>query len=381
MVADCFINAFGVFLPGQAVTNDRVEDFLGMVHGKPSKLAKRVLKTNGIKLRHYAIDANQKTVFQNSEMAALAVKSCAEAGKLALNSIDYLAVATSQGDLGLPGMASLVQGELAIPSCEIITTVSICSAGIPSLKAACNEIRLTEKKNAMVCASDLSSRLLKSQRYENSAVQPDTEAEFLRWMLSDGAGAALLQGHPNESGISLRIDFIDMLSYAGQEPLCMYVGTKDGDAWAHHSGGPKKISWLDYDSFEEAEKDGALLLRQNLRLLDRMIELGVEGFVRLERQGRISADEIDYVVCHYSAEPFRTKIMKELKKREINVSEDSWFSNLETKGNTGCAAIFISLEELFYSGRLKPDDVIFCIVPESGRFNTCHVKLTVVSAA
>jgi len=55
-----------------------------------------------------------------------------------------------------------------------------------------------------------------------------------------------------------------------------------------------------------------------------------------------------------------------------------WFTNLTEKGNTGSAAIYIILEELFSSGRLKPGQRLLCFIPESGRFSHCFMHLTVV---
>ncbi len=34
----------------------------------------------------------------------------------------------------------------------------------------------------------------------------------------------LLQDKPNKDKISLKIEFIDILSYAGEMPVCMYSG-------------------------------------------------------------------------------------------------------------------------------------------------------------
>ena len=68
-----------------------------------------------------------------------------------------------------------------------------------ALKNAVLQVRAGEKRNAVACASELPSRLFKASRYE-AYVPPDEvlpfDAEFLRWMLSDGAGAALLQPAP-----------------------------------------------------------------------------------------------------------------------------------------------------------------------------------------
>jgi 3-oxoacyl-[acyl-carrier-protein] synthase III len=59
------------------------------------------------------------------------------------------------------------------------------------------------------------------------------------------------------------------------------------------------------------------------------------------------------------------------------IPQERWFSNLTTKGNTGSASVYIMLEELFHSGKLKAGDRLLCYVPESGRFSTGYILLTV----
>src|SRR5262249_51711908 len=44
---------------------------------------------------------------------------------------------------------------------------------------------------------------------------------FLRFMLSDGAGAFLLESEPRKDGPSLRIDWTYSRSFANEAPLCM----------------------------------------------------------------------------------------------------------------------------------------------------------------
>ena len=68
-----FINAIGVFLPNNPVSNDEMEDYLGKVNGQPSNVRHRILKQNGIQSRHYALDKNQETTHSNATLAALAI--------------------------------------------------------------------------------------------------------------------------------------------------------------------------------------------------------------------------------------------------------------------------------------------------------------------
>ncbi|HEY4485661.1 MAG TPA: 3-oxoacyl-ACP synthase, partial [Nitrospiria bacterium] len=69
MSRDVYITAMGKFLPGEPISNEEMESYLGFVDGKASRARRRVLKQNGIKTRYYAIDKNQRTRIKNSEMA------------------------------------------------------------------------------------------------------------------------------------------------------------------------------------------------------------------------------------------------------------------------------------------------------------------------
>jgi 3-oxoacyl-[acyl-carrier-protein] synthase-3 len=55
---------------------------------------------------------------------------------------------------------------------------------------------------------------------------------------------------------------------------------------------------------------------------------------------------------------------------------ERWFTNLPYKGNIGSASIYVILEELFHSGKIKKGDKLLCFVPESGRFSMCYLLLT-----
>ena len=58
-------------------------------------------------------------------------------------------------------------------------------------------------------------------------------------------------------------------------------------------------------------------------------------------------------MSHYSSHSLREEVIALLKSAGAMIDEEKWFSNLSTKGNTGTASIFILLEELYYSGRVR----------------------------
>ena len=61
----------------------------------------------------------------------------------------------------------------------------------------------------------------------------------------------------------------------------------------------------------------------------------------------------------------------------IEIPKERWFTNLSTKGNVGAGSIYLMLDELFTSGRLKEGDKILLAVPESSRFSYVFCLLTV----
>ncbi|MEE9346460.1 MAG: beta-ketoacyl-ACP synthase III [Methylococcales bacterium] len=365
-----FITSTGHFLPGNPVNNDQIENVLGCIGGKPSRLKRRILKSNGIQTRHYAIDKQHKTTISNSEMAAHSGQVCLDNSYLSKQQINMLSCATSQGDLVLPGFGSMVQAQLSLANVELQTSHGICSCSMMALKAAFTSLIADEHSNALVIASELVSRLFKASHYEAAGVDKnmDFNAEFLRFMLSDGAGSLLLETQPRRQ--CFRIDWIRSFSHADAFPVCMSVG--------HPQDKNDHRSWQDFPSYAEAEAAGALLIRQDVRLLENIVKLGVDGFLRLIDEGRIRADQIDHFLCHYSAHHFRSKIFDMLTLSGAAVPEEKWYSNLSNRGNTGCASMFIMLDEFRRTQRYETGEIIVCVVPESGRFNTVYMQLTVV---
>jgi 3-oxoacyl-[acyl-carrier-protein] synthase-3 len=92
----------------------------------------------------------------------------------------------------------------------------------------------------------------------------------------------------------------------------------------------------------------------------------------------LTPENMTWFLPHYSSDYFRPKFYDEMKRIGFEIPYEKWFTNLSEKGNTGSAAIYIILEEIFHSGKLEVGDKLFCFIPESGRFSHCFMMLTVV---
>lgn len=373
---DVFINSLGKFLPGKPIDNSEMEDYLGLINGKKSKARALVLRQNRIKTRYYALDKEGNYKFTNAELAAKACEDALSNSFLNKNDIQYLATATTQGDLLVPGMGSAVHAELGLPPLEIANFQSVCASSVMALKAAWLQVKAEEHRNAMVCASEFSSRWFRPGFYEETfnsreIETPPIETEFLRWTLSDGSGAALLENKPNEHGISLKIDWIKQHSYADRFDNCMFAGSESND--------PEDfVPWSHYPDLTESIKQGAIVLQQDFELLYRLFPVWLSFYIELINQGLICLNSLDHFVGHYSAHSLRNEMIKLMEQADVMIPEEKWFTNLYEKGNTGSASIFIILEELFYKKDLEPGQKILCFVPESGRCIVSFVHLTVV---
>jgi 3-oxoacyl-[acyl-carrier-protein] synthase III len=374
-----YINSLGAYLPGPALDAEQAEQRLGLVGGRPSAAKKRVLRMNGIQTRHYALDEQGHPNHRNYEMASKAVRAALEASSLDAGRVDYLAAATTQSDLFVPGFASLVQGEAGIKRCDIASFQGVCASAVAALQAAYHALACGRHASAVVCGSDFPSRQFRAPLLEELDTwktdgRVPLDVEFLRWMLSDGAGAAVLQNRPNANRLSLRIDWIDLKSHADTLQVCMYAGAEK------NAEGRLTRTYGETPGYGEAVAQGLFALRQDLSLLDKIVPLGVAHYLELIESGKLSPD-FDWFLCHYSSHVFKGQIVDLLAKSQATIPPEKWFTNLYEKGNTGAASILIMLEELWASGRLQPGQKILAQVPESGRFITSFIHLTVVGPA
>ncbi|HTT10502.1 MAG TPA: beta-ketoacyl-ACP synthase III [Burkholderiaceae bacterium] len=382
MAEAVYVTRTAAFLPHAPVDNEGMERVLGIPGHRTSRVRRVVLRQNGIVARHYVVDpATGIASFNNAQLTAQAVQRLCGDG-FALSDLRCLVAGTSLPDQLMPNHAVMVHGEIGGPNCEVVATAGVCLAGLAALKYAWLALRSGEHPNAIATGSEIASLMMRAQRYVPELERPADdlaahaelafEKDFLRWMLSDAAGAFLLEHRPRGAGPSLRIDWIDMFSYANELPVCMYAGAEKDSAG-------RLRSWLDF-SHEELGERSVLALKQDVRLLnEKVVEYCLVRPLRtlIQRRG-LEADAIRWFLPHLSSRYFAAPAEEGLKRVGLPIPRARWFTNLETRGNTGSASMFLMVHDLCGSGRLQRGDRVLCMVPESGRFSTGAMHLTVV---
>ncbi len=378
-MADVYITKISAFLPNDPISNDEMEEYLGFINEKKSKSRRVVLRSNGIEQRYYAMDKKGKATHSNAEMVAKAVEGLFETPDQ-LKEVELLACGTTSPDMLLPSHAVMVHGLLPrSSSMEVISNSGACCSGMQSFKHAYLAIKADDKTKAVCAGSERMSQQMRAINFEEemkhlSRMEENPyvafEKDFLRWMLSDGAGAFLLENKKSDSGLSFKVEWIEICSFANALPTCMYMGAeKDEDN--------NLIGYQDM-SLEEVMQKSVLSIKQDVKMLSENIVIkGFDFLSNLLQQKSVDVSEVDYFLPHMSSYFFQRKIYDVLEKNNIAIPYEKWFVNLKSCGNTGAGSIYIMMEELFSSGKLKKDDKILLAVPESARFSYAFSLLTV----
>jgi len=377
MSHEVFITNITKFLPNAPVSNDEMEDYLGMIGNRPSKARRIVLRNNGIVSRYYALEKGGRLTHSNAELAVEAINLLFNE-RFKKEDVQLLACGTASPDQIMPSQASMIHGLLDIPSIEIASFSGSCCASMQALKFCYLSVLSGTSSNAICTGSELLSPWMLSKYFEketeNDSKLTDNpllafEKEFLRWMLSDGAGAVLLENKPS-GNLPLRIEWIDIRSYANEKETCMYAGADKG-------ADGELLGWCRFDAEDWLNKS-IFSLKQDTRMLgDYIVKMGGQFLKEIITARNFDIESVDYFLPHLSSEFFREQIFKELSVLGINIPKEKWFTNLSTVGNVATVSFILMLEELIRTRELKKGQKILIQVPESARFTYAYTLLTV----
>ena len=379
-LAKVYITKTSVFLPNDPVSNDDMELYLGFINNKPSRSKEVVLRNNGIKTRYYALSKGGKATHTNAQMTALAVESLFENDPDKIRDIQLLSCGTSSPDQMMPSHGVMVHGWLPqSKAIEVVSPSGVCCSGMHAFKYAYMAIKTGDVQEAVATGSERFSGSLVSNVFEEESHVLEAlnenpyiafQKDFLRWMLSDGAAAFLMADKPNKNGLSLRVDWIEGVSYANEMETCMYMaGEKLPD-------GTLK-GYMDFTP-EEIISKSVLSIKQDITLLSsNIMPLGGKKIKEIFDRRGLGVDDVDYFLPHISSEYFKSKIFEEMAVLGKYIPFDKWFVNLSSMGNVGAASVYLMVHELFHSGKLKKGEKILLLVPESARFSYMYAMLTV----
>ena len=241
-----------------------------------------------------------------------------------------------------------------------------------------------DSTDAVVAGSETASKYMRGEFLESESEEKVEELkknpmvafeqDFLRWMLSDGAGAVRLSDRPEEGKVNLKINWIEGRSYSNEQPSCMFGGGYRED---DGSMTPWPTLRLEGDS---KKLKFAMNAKQDIRLLrDKIPVYSVERpLTEIKKKRGLRPGDYTWFLPHYSSHFFRETLFDTLTKIDFQIPYERWFTSLSERGNIGSASMFVFINDLIRSGKLNRGEKILCYIPESARFSIYYLELEVV---
>lgn len=364
---ECYLTKTSAYLPGPIIGNDEIENHLGCLPGE-SEVKRRVLAMNGIVGRHYAQDTQLNSTHNVYELACGAVRQCLAESDAA--DVTFLTAGTTYSPLSAPGLASIAHGRISrgddsFPPIlrhpvEISSHAGVCCSSAAALVGAIRAVACGDHAAAIAVGAEHASEVLKAtkirpidDRHQHASVRESQwfMAVFLRFMLSDGAGAMLVRNQPAKDQISLKVNWTHSISFAHEAPLCMQLDNQNA------------------------------LLTQDLAVLSKyLFPLAAKAVASALGKHSDSLSQYRVLLPHLSSFFFRRK----MERMIMRLSDDpenptAYWTNLAERGNTGAASIYVMLDEFLKTDHLEHGDRVLLFIPESGQFHFVMVSLTVVA--
>ncbi|MGI6057338.1 MAG: beta-ketoacyl-ACP synthase 3 [Bilifractor sp.] len=295
----------------------------------------------GIEARHLCTGEESLT-----DLAAEAARRAMENAGIAPEEIGLVICATCTTDYMVPSMACAVQEIAGIPG------------GIPAfdINAACSgfvyglQLIHSLMNAGSVCRPERSCALLIGG--EQLSKMLDFSERSVSVLFGDGAAAAIVRASA-EKGF-----------------FCHTAAEGDRGALYAHTVGRNQIPMLEFEGKKtvsenplrvseslasEIMRDGYLKM-DGQKVFRFAVHVLASEIDEMEAQSGISAEDIDYIVCHQA----NCRIIDYVRKQR-KLPAEKFFMNLREYGNTSGASIPLALADMRDRGMLKPGIRIFCV--------------------
>lgn len=292
----------------------------------------------------------------NASMAEKAIRVALDAASITADSIDLLVIAGPIADYACPPTSAIVQAKLGIHRCTEIEIHSNCTGAPKAILVALDMLRTGRHRRAAIAYTQLSSVFLREEYFNPKHVTPG--ALSLRYLMSDGAGALILDKEPSD--VELVEAYVE--SIGGHDNPGM-VGFQHGSLCNEVAlGGERLISAL-YDS-------GRHHLEQDTRRVARYAPIQlIQGLARMLAFTGISGAVVTHFLLGIPSKHLITEKMRDFFRETIEVDPDGRASFLiEDIGYCGGATILIQFDRLLRSGKMRPGDIVAAYLEESSKW-------------
>jgi 3-oxoacyl-[acyl-carrier-protein] synthase III len=353
------ITGTGAFLPGKPLSIEQVDDVLGWPEQAPKRIQKWLKRMRGlmdelleVDYYHYAIDpATGAFTEDNITMSVKAARQAIAAAGIDAGDIDFIAYGSAHQDQ-MPTASVRIQEALGIERCAELSIHANCTSAYKAFLTAFDFIRLGRAKTALVLSSNMSSSELRASYYNQEIVKK--EELFLRYFLSDGAGAVILQAAgPDEKGLFVKHCYIE--SAGGKKPAAML--NKRPAYWMN----PK-------EEFEKGLHHLAQMYNEQLgeHFHEKNGSIFFNGLQRMIRLYDIDVARLRYFQVNFPSKHIAELVIEECQS--LGIDPKTLYSTMSGMGYAGPPMVFISLHKIFSEEDLQSGDLVMSFVTEVSKF-------------
>lgn len=353
------ITGSGSYLPGPPVQPDQVDRYLGELTAAPPRVIRwfnriRPLMQELVEVGfyHFAVDpVTRQFTDDNVTMAVKAARKALEDACIAPGDIDFIAYGSPHQDQ-MPTASVRIQEALGIEHCAEISVHANCTSAYKALMLGCDMIRNGRYKTALVISANISSSELVAEYYNQPLIT--RESLFLRYFLSDGAAALVLQAVPPDyRGLVVEDTYIE--SVGGKKPSAM------GNKRPAYFMNPKK-------EFESGYHHLSQLFQEELRanFHDPDGSVFVKGLRRMLTSHPIDLKKIRFFQVNFPSKHISGLVMDECEA--LGIDRVTLYTKMQTMGYIGPPMALLCLDKIRKEEHLIPGDIILSFVTEVSKF-------------
>jgi 3-oxoacyl-[acyl-carrier-protein] synthase-3 len=293
----------GSYLPKKVLTNADLEKMVETSN-------EWIIDRTGIKERRVSAD-NEAT----SDLAFEAAKRALESAKIDPRELELIIVGTSSPDMLFPSTSCIVQDKLGAVNAAAFDASAACSGFNFALAAAASFIESGQYNNVLVIGADTLTKYL-DWTDRNTCI-----------LFGDGAGAVVLKAVTDGSGVI--VSDLGAEGSGGKYLIMPGGGSRDPEA-------KKRFIWM----------DGKEVFKFAVKILPKTVKAVLE-------KAKLAPSDISLLIPHQA----NIRII-DFALKNLNLSKDKVYVNLDRYGNTSAASIPIALDEALKEGKIKKGDVV-----------------------
>ncbi len=313
------ITGTGMYVPPRVVKNEELKEWYDTSD-------EWITERSGIKERRW-IEEGTNTSALAVEAASMALKNSG----LDKDALDMVVFATLTPDAYFPGSGCFLQAKMGLPTIPCLDIRMQCSGFIYGLSLTEMYIKAGKYKNILVVGAEVQS----------TAIDYRPEGRTVGVLFGDGAGAVVVQASDDDSrGI-----------------LSTYLGTEGQFAeklWIEEPT-PSRIPR------SNPEGEGIYTYMEGRHVFKNAVTRMSESVQNALDENGWTAADVDLFIPHQA----NLRIAEAVAK-QMGVSMDKFFMNIQKYGNTTAATLPICLHEAQAEGRLKPGDKVVLTAFGSG---------------